>query len=302
MPHSPRRAQVLTFGLGLAIFGCVPAGSGESDATSGAEAPVTPHYPGPCTVQIDDAIDGTVDEVRRFTYDASGHVLREEDDTDADGTPDIVITSTYDDQGHRTHTETDRGADGSVDESATFTFEDGRLVREETDEDGDGTPDSVHVLTYDDQGRLVREEYDDDGNGRTDRVQELSYDEGSEHPARREQGFERRTYEYDEAGHLTREVISSRTRRRRRYRVQSVVVYEYDPEGRRTLEEYQTPSGEVTTYNRYAYDARGSMVRVESDGDVTTTAITYDEAGNPLREEIDEVGDKRLETFSYDCF
>ena len=55
-------------------------------------------------------------------------------------------------------------------------------------------------------------------------------------------------------------------------------------------------------FNRYQFDEQGGLVRLESDGDVTTSVITYDEAGNRLREEIDEVGETSVRIYAYDCF
>src|SRR3569832_2459165 len=139
---------------------------------------------------------GSVDSVVTKTYDAQGHVIRE-DTTNADGTPDAVTTFIYDANGVLTRLESTKSVGGPLDSAADFIYENGRLIRidsrnasntliaqtkftytngnltkQEADTNADGTTDNTNDAT----GHLLTTAFDRGANGSVDDSDTYTYD------------------------------------------------------------------------------------------------------------------------------
>ncbi|MCB9665723.1 MAG: hypothetical protein H6732_16565 [Alphaproteobacteria bacterium] len=185
----------------------VAADSGDSGSGGwGDSGDDTDAEPTSCTTVTswDDDADGTPD--RRQSYTSVGHafVIRRDDDGDGedeleiagefteDGVqlsrvarslPDGVVRSrfevTVDAQGRRLREEGDDDADGTLDRVTTHTYwPDGtpRERRAEVDADDDGTVDRLQTWTFDAQGRTLRYERDDGADEELDAWEVWTYD------------------------------------------------------------------------------------------------------------------------------
>jgi hypothetical protein len=91
-------------------------------------------------------IDGVIDAVTLFSYDAAGNMLAEEFDDGADGTIDERKTWSYDAAGLPTLLEVDPGADGTIQATFTYTHDAAGLLvvhRFETEFDADDWQDTL---------------------------------------------------------------------------------------------------------------------------------------------------------------
>lgn len=88
----------------------------------------------------------------------------------------------------------DLEADGRYDWVSVYELDDeGRVLRDETDSDGDHAVNYVTVFTYDDEGRVLKRELDEDNDGEIDVEYTTEY---------RDDGQIERTIDYDAAGEM----------------------------------------------------------------------------------------------------
>lgn len=88
----------------------------------------------------------------------------------------------------------DHQADGHYDWIAIYELDaQGRVLRDETDADGDRSVNFVNVMEYDDEGRIVRRELDENNDGEVDFESRTEY---------RDDGQIERTTDYDGEGEM----------------------------------------------------------------------------------------------------
>ena len=127
-----------------------------------------------CTadVEIDEEVDGTVEETERWVYDddaqlssyarydADGDLLEswsgtygayglvlEEEDTNGDGTIDLIRTTTWDSAGRIEQVQTDNGGDGDIDLTESYTYPDATELKPST-RTWAGTSSGTDVYTW----------------------------------------------------------------------------------------------------------------------------------------------------------
>jgi len=155
-------------------------------------------YPGPCSIEWDFGLDGTINYRKMYIYDQDGTLLFEEWDRHADGTVDSRRTYSYNADGELISAEWDRDANGTVDtvsdeemdEAMNPVDEDamasgtrdyaydraGNVRLEEYDPEGDGIINARAIYSYDDHGNLVIKEWDDGADGTVEWRGEYVYD------------------------------------------------------------------------------------------------------------------------------
>ena len=128
-------------------------------------------------VDLDADDDGNIDRSNHYTFAADGaqSLTRTAFDTDGDGTADRIDHYTYDDDGARRVIRRDFDLDGDGNpERIQHLDADGRLVRLESDDLDDGTPNQVEYYWYPEDLDGARDEFrqdeDTDGDGELDRV------------------------------------------------------------------------------------------------------------------------------------
>ena len=258
----------------------------------GDDDPMTPNnslqrYSGPCSVITDNLNAGTRSEVS-YTYNKAGRISVIDSDFNYDGEVDHRSTHTYDDQNRVTRIDGDYGTDGIIDARVTYVYSDASTVRE-FDTDMDGIANHRLVRHFDAMGRLVTEEEDEDGDG------DLEL---------------RTTYHYGEDSRL----LEKKADWGANGTVNGISTLEYDEVGRRIQEEFALSDGTLEWRITWNYDSDGNLSGIlaedfpsDSLGVTTRTAQTntYDNAGNVLTSEVDELDDGAVDyrsTFSYDCF
>lgn len=116
------------------------------------------------TYQRDEDGDGVAEQSTVSTLDEHGHELRSEEDSDADGKVDNISTYEWNECDNLAKYETDQGADGTVDYSGSYSWDDQAMVMTER-YSGMTTTVTRHIY---ENGVLLREETDDGGNGSID--------------------------------------------------------------------------------------------------------------------------------------
>jgi len=170
----------------------------------------------------------------------------------------------------------DYGRNGTIDRVVTLTFA-GHAdpVREEIDEDADGSPDSITTFRYNSSG--VRTALMHDGNA--DGIFELS--------AR---------YYHDAGGKpLWTEISSFGV-------LQSVLRWQYDDQGQlvRHVRD-EDADGLLDFIREYGYNSRGLVALIETDDDADSTIDSigryfYDDNDNLIRHEIEELDGSLLDS------
>lgn len=118
-------------------------------------------------IPVDDGLH--LSERHSFTYGDSGEVVLTESETDGDGHLDLRVFVTYDEEANIVAREWDYLADGTVNGRVHYDPE-GREIRSESDDDGDGIVDSAVAYHHDQAGNVVRVDYDYDGDSEVDRL------------------------------------------------------------------------------------------------------------------------------------
>ena len=187
----------------------------------------------------------------------------------------------------RTFTNT-YGGSLSVNKTSFFYDANNRLIREESDYNGDGTADYVVRYSYDEHGWLLERKSDGcGGDGSVTSCSWLSYTydaQGNILTLNDRSFYSGRAagctaFTYDSGGHLLKSEFSGRCSGT----VQEVAVYKYDSSWRLISEtwEYNGTLGSSTTYQ---YDAAGMLVSEARGADEIVT-YTRNAAGLPLVEE-----------------
>ena len=140
--------------------------------------------------------NGTIDGVKRFSYDTDGNLTKEEEDENNDGTNDfakyyiaagdVLVTELGDDgydgtinfathniysNGLKVKVAYDWGYDGSTNK-VNYRYYDASTnqIRSEWDDDNNSTIDSINYFFWNEAGHLVRTEHDEDANGSIDKI------------------------------------------------------------------------------------------------------------------------------------
>lgn len=183
-----------TLALSIWILTLTACGAPLEPAGGAAEQrPETPSrdssetYPGPCSIEWDYGLDGSVDYRKMYTYAEDGQLLFEEWDRHADGTVDSRRRYAYDAAGELIAAEWDLDANGTIDSvndaqtaDATRYFDEedaangtrsyaydreGKVRMEEYDPERDGVVNARAIYTYDASGNLVTKEWDAGADG-----------------------------------------------------------------------------------------------------------------------------------------
>ncbi|MCP4108258.1 MAG: hypothetical protein GY749_22400 [Desulfobacteraceae bacterium] len=128
-----------------------------------------------CTKAVDYTNDGITDTSENKTYDAQEKLIRVESLTGTIG-PEYIYHYSYDDQNNITISE-DIHKDGIIDSKSYITHDmHGHKIKEEIDEDNDGSIDyTMYIDTYDAYGNKIRHESGDNNSGTMDFVITYEY-------------------------------------------------------------------------------------------------------------------------------
>jgi hypothetical protein len=193
-------------------------------------------------IEDDNNGDGTIDEIRQYTYDKDGNIIRYTRDTDANGLPNTIDESEYNSFGDITLSKYDSDGNGTPDSIGKSQYDsNGNRTRYSNDNDANGTDESIYTYTYNAYGDRLVQRDDNDANGSTD--------------------YERK-YFYDSNGNLIKEEIDSNydgTVDQRR-------TYTYDNRGNRLTRLYieiGVPANDEL--DSYTFDANNNQIKREID-------------------------------------
>lgn len=193
--------------------------------------------------------------------------LREEDN-DADGITDSSWFSTLNTAGLYERIEQDTDGDGQPNRVTTVAYDNGHLVGVWVDSDNDGVMNDIQVYIHDQDGNLISDQRDYDGDGTPDTIQEWEYDEygretliGIDNEADGITDYVQ-TSEYDDSLGITRsgqdhegDGIEDEITILTKDTMGNILVYEFDDNADSVIEERST----------YEYDQMGNLIRQESD-------------------------------------
>lgn len=246
----------------------------------------------PATEEWDSDGDGTADSIQRWAYAGDGQVVSDELDTDADGLVDFGRWSTYDAAGRIVE---DLRFEDGYHHLLTSTYDaSGNLLRIDSDDGGDGSPSHRREFSYDADDRLLSATYDADVDGTPEQADYWTYDDGYRvtrlETAEGRDPYERTTT-HDEAGRVTRIDYDEGADGA----IDRSDVWTYDAGGLLVRFDYVYEGyfGDVEAWDTWTYDAEGRVLSRTSeghDGLMGTDdryAFVYD-------------GDGRLESMSYD--
>ena len=228
--------------------------------------------------------NGSVDSVVTKTYDAQGHVIREDTtdatgkltssvtatydqdgrklteqrDTNADGTPDAVTTFIYDANGVLTRLESTKSVGGPLDSAADFIYENGRLIRIDS-RNASNTLIAQTKFTYT-NGNLTKQEDDTNADGTTDNTTINTYDAtGHLLTTAFDRGAngsvdDSDTYTYDANDNVTTQAHSSNGQ------VSLNITSTYDANANPTLIQFAHPAASTTDFQyTYEYNPDGTL-------------------------------------------
>jgi len=244
------------------------------------------------TYEGNDLEDGPGSSVTRYRYDANGNVTRETTDWGADGTPGNVETWQYNANGKVTLHEDDSDADGTPDEIETWKYHDnGKVRRYEVDGDADGTPEEIEIWKYNAKDDVIRRVRVEAGSP-VEEIETWQYHANGavmQHEYKRTSSpsdthDERRQYQYDANGNLTR----------------------YEADGINYNEDEDDMADIIQSWR---YDATGNLTLAVEDSDADgrldyIETWQYDLDGNLTRSDVDENGDGAIEdaaTYQYEA-
>lgn len=128
-------------------------------------------YDNPIKLELDNNADGTANAIIIATYDGPNHPLIIEQDANADGKNDLIFNYSYPSR-KLTVVKIDTDSDGVIDGTITYYLDDfGRNTQEDTDNNNDGTIDSIAYNAYNDDNAKTPSAiaYDDNADGIIDR-------------------------------------------------------------------------------------------------------------------------------------
>lgn len=230
------------------------------------------------SIAFDTGGNGSVDSIVTKTYDAQGHVIRE-DTTDATGKLTLSVTATYDQDGRKLAEQRDNNADGTPDAvttfiydangvltrlessaptatAADFIYENGRLIRIDS-RDASNTLTAQTKFSYT-NGNLTKQEEDTKADGVTDNTTINTYD-ASGHLLTSSfdggaNGSASDTYTYDANDNVITQVHS------RDGKVSLNITSTYDANANPTLIQFTHPADSRTDYQQtYEYNADGTL-------------------------------------------
>ena len=254
---------------------------------------------------LDQNGDGRPNETVSYTYYASG-ILAQEDYWSTEGEEHYIRSSQYDTRGKLLKEESDNGGDGMPEMVATYAYDACAARKQREERDGEGNDISVETWRYDTLGRLRRYEWNK-------RSIIWPYDQGVIPPelaSSKSEGFE--GWQYDTSGQLTRYQLECQGDCFAdffRSLENQLVNYEYDSNGNVTRELYdQEGDGKPDRVTVYQYNSDDKVVRELSDenGDGLPNRVTsfeYDSNGRLTRREEDNDGDGAIDdtsTITYD--
>ena len=244
-------------------------------------------YAGPCVVEEDQGVDGTVDRRETYHYDGRGDLVLVEFDDDADDTVDRVWVYEYEAGVLR------REVDGDPPDGANGTEylydEHGFLVQLGYDDDGDAVADHGHRYVNDDAGRLLTHEYYEGFDEDPSWVDELTYDSDGylvrlDHDIGADGGVDDVTTHTWNADHTDERV---ETDEGSDGVLDAIDHHQYDADGNELLLEMDWDGDEVWDRRDVHEYVQGRLVRTESDegADGVLEAIQiyqYDAAGRRI--------------------
>jgi hypothetical protein len=279
--------------LGL---GCIEGQVDTNDTTDTTSAVELQSQYADCrgATQVDDDLDGVLEETHTLDYDRYGNLVRYTTDDGPDGVTNLIYDYTVTDSGEALVTDKDDDGDGVVDKRWTYLRDvDEWLESVEYDEGVDGDLEWLTTVTttWNDEGQplSVTSEKDESMDGTVEEV-------------------ESRTYAYDSSGYwLTVEtdygndgVVESRFDVR--YDLEDVKQeseYDYGADGTvdKTQEFFYTDDGQTHRIDVTSYEADGSEV-------ITRVFHEYTDASLISEINRDDGGDGSLDgatSFSWDC-
>jgi len=178
----------------------------------------------------------------------------------------VVTHWQYDPSGVVLREESDEGGDGSLDKIRTWSYDSwNRLIRVETDLKADRSIDSVRRFTYNDFGDLLREEEDVDADGLAEDIESHSYDEEG-HRIRTSSDLDADGQpEYQivlswRDGHLVRHEFIHPDGEL----IAPVGLYIYDPTGRLArIEDRDAPTWTLSAWHDFEYEQHGWLASEE---------------------------------------
>lgn len=247
--------------VGLLLLAACNAGSNEGDPGPDA-APEPQGFPGPCQINTDLGLDGTIDRRDTRTYMDNKLLSRIEQDNNVDGAIDRIQTRIYDSAGRLFMLDDDTNADGIIDVHQSYTYNsDGLLDQIDIDNLYDGTVDRVQVHRYDGEKRLVVIEDDLNNDGVPDQRFQHKYNVGNQLTL-----IERDDAPFDG-------VIVTREHR------------SYDDALLKSREFDDNADGTIDRRIDFVRDGKGDIIQVEHDNDVAVA-----------------LGSDDREYWTYDCF
>ena len=124
----------------------------------------------------DDGANGTIDRVETRTYDDRHNILLQLTDLGGDGIVDRRQRTEYDAAGNTILRETDEDGDGILESRVLYVWSAaGDLLVESQDYDANGVADDIMRRDYDSKHRTIRFEHDQDGNGTLETIHVITY-------------------------------------------------------------------------------------------------------------------------------
>lgn len=217
------------------------------------------------TYVFDDNGDGVTDHGVTYVT-LSQRVRQERYDGDGDGELDSVVTWKRDGRGRDLARTVDEGADRSVDVVDTFTWVDDRLTSSLiVDRGTDGLLDAYRTMTYDVEGRLLEVRNDGDADAAVEGIADGVVDMIE-------------TWTYDAAGLVTVHGVDQDADGA----PETVDRSEYDADGRLFRSSFDLGADGEDWWMERFYDDCGWLVTEtyeDTDGEVSTTAFTWDDLG-----------------------
>ena len=125
------------------------------------------------TIEKDNNNDGTPDYLTIEHYLDDGLLIKKELDEEADGKIDSIATYKYDDKNRLTE-EVLRNTSGKLLLLSNYEYT-GNLIVNRTDTDNDSIWDGIYIQSFNDNNKLIKEEWDEDGDGSIDRYTVYEY-------------------------------------------------------------------------------------------------------------------------------
>lgn len=259
----------------------------------------------------DDAVDGTVDSVTTFEYDAVGNLLVAESDDGLDGTLNGGTYQTWDERGNQLSREIDYGGNGQYDLRYAWTYDDEDRLLTDVYEDR-LNPQFVsvetHSYSYDAAGHVLVDSYESELNGESHVSWEATYtyeDDLLMDLVVTGFGAGTERYTYDAHGWM----IAYESDRASNGTIDATGSFEYDADGHLFHEQAFDGDGVLYGEEVWVWDA-GNIVMDDAygyyAGDIVAHEhwdLAYDDAGRKIYESWDDVTSASagwIEQWAYD--